>query len=392
MEGDILKKSGRLNHAVLSEEEKRPILLPPNHRFVHLLIERTHKQLCHAGTQQVLSAIRDQYWIVRGRQQVRSVLMRCRSCHLFRAKPFHLQRPAPLPRSRVTPAKPFSRSGVDFAGPLYVREGRDSGPIKAYIAVFTCAVVRAVHLEMVRSLTTEDFIKAYRRFSARRGKPVSLISDNAGTFRGAASVLAAEGVEWHFIVERAPWWGGFYERMVGLTKAALRRTLGASLMRWEELETVLCSVEAAINARPLTAISDDPDDTQPLRPADFLHCSLENDEAAGSEAEQLTRRRRHQHRVVTSLWVRWQRDYLRNLQDFSHTPSGADLQPTTGDVVLIEGEKSSNRLAWMTGIVKTLHPGRDGKTRAATVHTQRGDVRRPIQKLYLLEAAHTSEE
>ena len=84
---------------------------------------------------------------------------------------------------------------------------------------------------MVRSLATEDFVKAYLRFSAQRDQPVSLISDNAATFRVAAAVLAAEGVEWHFIVERASWWDGFYERMVVLTKAALHRTLGASLMR-----------------------------------------------------------------------------------------------------------------------------------------------------------------
>ena len=230
LDGGILRKESRLCHATLSEEERRPIILPPDHRFVHLLIDRTHKQLCHAGTQQVLSAIRDQYWIVRGRQRVRSVLLSCRNCHLFRARPFHLQQPAPLPRSRVTPARPFSRTGVDFAGPLLVKKGRDSEPTKAYIAVFTCAVVRAVHLEMVSSLSTEDFIKAYRRFVARRGYPTSLMSDNATTFRGAASVLAAEGVQWHFIVERAPWWGGFWERMVGLTKSALRRTLRASLM------------------------------------------------------------------------------------------------------------------------------------------------------------------
>ena len=242
MDGGILRKEGRLHRATLPEEEKRPITVPSEHRFIHLLIEKTHKQLCHAGTQQVLSAIRDRYWIVRGRQKVRSVLLSCRNCHVFRAKHFHHQRPAPLPRSRVTPARPFSRTGVDFAGPLYVRTDRGSCPVKTYVAVFTCAVVRAVHLELVSSLTTEDFVKAYRRFCARRGSPASLMSDNASTFRGAALVLAAEGVQWHFIVERAPWWGGFWERMVGLTKAALRRTLGASLMLRKELETVLCSV------------------------------------------------------------------------------------------------------------------------------------------------------
>ena len=156
-------------------------------------------------------------------------------------------------------------------------------------------------------------------------------------------------------------------------------------MMWEELETALCSVESAINARPLTPVTDDPADKTPLRPNDFLHCEVEQSGSSGSEAERLTRRRRYQNRVVACLWNRWQRDYLRNLRDFHH--SAAELEPHSGDVVLIEDDRSSNRLAWVTGVVKNVHPGRDGRSRAATVHTRQGDIRRPIQKLYLLEAA-----
>ena len=145
-------------------------------------------------------------------------------------------------------------------------------------------------------------MKAYRRFSSRRGSLSSITSDNAMTFKAAASMLASEGVTWQFIVERAPWWGGFWERVVGLTKAALRRTLGASMMMWEELETVLCSVESAINARPLMSVTDDPADKTPLRPNDFLHCEVEQSRSSGKEAERLTRRRRYQNRVVACLW------------------------------------------------------------------------------------------
>lgn len=353
---------------------------------------KTHQQLCHAGVQQVLDSIRDHYWIVRGRQIVRASLSRCRRCHLFRAQPFAM-RPAPLPRSRVTAARPFSRAGVDFAGPLYVKRPLGSEPEKAYVAVFTCAVTRALHLELVRSMRTDDFIRAYRRFTARRLSPNSILSDNATYFKAAATILAAEGVSWSFIVERAPWWGGFWESMVRLTKHALRRTLGAALLSWEELETVLCSVEAAINERPLTTVSDDPDDQRPLRPADFLHCSLGPDQSPdrdrGSESRQLTRRRRYQSRVTTILWKRWQREYLRQLRDL-HPPE-VELAPAPGDLVLIENENSPSRLTWVTGTICTVHPGRDGRPRAATVRTARGDIRRPVQKLYLLEAASARE-
>ena len=382
----IMRKDGRLQNSRLSEDEMRPVILPPNHRLVDLLVMKTHQQLCHAGVQQVLDSTRDRYWIVRGRQIVRASLNRCRKCHLFRAQPFAM-RPAPLPRSRVTAARPFSRTGVDFAGPLYVKKPFGSEPGKAYVAVFTCAVTRALHLELVGSLRTEDFIHAYRRFTARRLRPTSVLSDNATYFKAAAAILAAEGVSWSFIVERAPWWGGFWESMVRLTKHALRRTLGSALLSWEELETTLCSVEAAINERLLTRVSDDPDDLRPLRPADFLHCSLGSDHSPvrGSEAQRLTRRRRYQSRVTTVLWSRWQREYLRQLRD--QVPPDVESAPSPGDLVLIEGEGSPNRLTWTTGVIREVHSGRDGRSRAATVRTGRGDRRRPIQKLYLLEAA-----
>ena len=289
---------------------------------------------------------------------------------------------ASLPSIRARPSPPFSHTGVDLGGPLLVRgEARDEQS-KLYFALFTCAATRAIHLELVSSCKTDDFMKAYRRFSARRGTPLSLMSDNVSNFKGAAGILASEGVDWHFIVERAPWWGGFWERLVGLTKSSLRRTLGRALLGRQELETVLCNVESAINARPLTAISDDPTDQPPLRPADFLLCPVGPDNTAEA-AMGLRGRRRYQRSMASHLWKRWQREYLRNLRDFQSATQTAEA--TVGDLVLIEGDRSRNRLLWKTGIITALHPGRDGRARAATLHTVDGDLRRPVQRLYLLE-------
>ena len=94
---------------------------------------------------------------------------------------------APLPRSRVRPTRPFSDTGVDLGGPLFVR-GTTLQKDKLYFAVFTCAATRALHLEVVSSLKTEDFVKAYRRFGARRAKPLSILSDSAKTFERAATL------------------------------------------------------------------------------------------------------------------------------------------------------------------------------------------------------------
>ena len=168
--------------------------------------------------------------------------------------------------------------------------------------------------------------------------------------------------------------------MVGLTKCALRRTLGRALLGREELETVLCDIESAINARPLTVVSDDPDDLRPLRPADFLNCPVGADSDGGKE--DLRGRKWYHQAVAAHLWKRWQQEYLRNLRDFQHSPSGS--QANVGDLVLIAGDHC-NRLTWKNGVIQQLHLGRDGLARSATLRTTDGDRRRPVQRLYLLE-------
>ena len=128
--------------------------------------------------------------------------------------------------------RPFTVTGVDFTGALYVYHRGEEN--KVYICLFTCATSRAIHLEVVTNLSTEAFLLAFRRFARRRSTPQLMISDNATTFQSAAeelktqsssekvrTVLNCEGVTWKFIPRKAPWFGGFWERLVGLTKAAI---------------------------------------------------------------------------------------------------------------------------------------------------------------------------
>ena len=175
----------------------------------------------------------------------------------------------PLPLSRMTEGQAFQVTGVDYAGPLFIRGANKSDPaVKAYICLFTRASVRAVHLEVVENMTTDAFIRAFRRFVSRRGFPERLISDNAKTFKSAAlrirplvhqimeaadtqKFLSNNGITWQFIVERAPWWGGFYERMVGLMKRCLNKILGKALLTLIELTTIETEVETVLNRNHL---------------------------------------------------------------------------------------------------------------------------------------------
>ena len=134
-----------------------------------------------------------------------------------------------------------------------------------YIALFSCCVTRAIHLELVEDLSAEAFRRALRRFAARRGTPTLIVSDNAKTFQATekalndlfnhpevASELHRKKIERRFNLERAPWWGGFFERMVGSVKACLRKVLGNARLTFDELLTVLVEVEGILNSRPLT--------------------------------------------------------------------------------------------------------------------------------------------
>ena len=189
----------------------------------------------------------------------------------------------PLPKDRLREAPPFTITGVDFTGALKVRNknGKDS---KAYICLFTCASTRAVHLEIVTDLTEEQFILAFRRFSSRKSLPKIMLSDNATTYVASAkeidrltssptlqATLNSQGTEWKFIPKRAPWYGGFWERLIGLTKNCIKKVLGRSYVSLDVLNTTVIEVEAILNDRPLTYISTDPIDEDPLTPSHLLY-------------------------------------------------------------------------------------------------------------------------
>ena len=133
----------------------------------------------------------------------------------------------------------------------------------------TCASTRAVHLEMTQGLSVPAFLLAIRRFIGRRGLPATFISDNAKTFKSASKelekihvtlseevvrYLTNNRVTWRFIVDRAPWWGGFWERMIKTVKQSLKKAIGRTTLTYDELNTILIEVESIVNARPITYV------------------------------------------------------------------------------------------------------------------------------------------
>jgi hypothetical protein len=411
----LVRVGGRLHNAPLKFETKFPILLPPKTHFTELLVTEEHRKVLHSVLQSTITNIRQKFWITRIRPFVKSLLSRCVTCKRVNGKSFRKPIPAPLQRDRLLEAPAFTISGVDFTGALYHTDHTPDGPYehKAYICLFTCAVTRAIHLELVTDLSTATFLRAFRRFAARRSLPRKMISDNGSTYLSAAdelkklfdsrtvqNYLANRRVEWEFIPKRAPWFGGFYERLIGLTKLTLKKVLGRAYISADEMQTVLSEIEATINDRPLTFLSGDPTDMLPLTPSHLVngrtvttvpYLTLDenelNDPTFGYEKEYQKRAERL-GKIMVHFWQRWSNEYLMALreQDKISGKGVTENQITVGDIVLVE-DSSRPRIKWNLAIVEDVKMGNDGLIRSASIKTSNGHTNRPISKLYPIETS-----
>ena len=191
----LIKVGGRLKNAIISESAKHQIILPRESHVTKLIINHYHILAGHSGKEYVLSLLREKFWILKGASAVKSVLSKCFNCRLRQRGP-SVQKMADMPKDRVTPdLPPFSAVGIDFFGPFLVKRGRSQ--VKRYGCIFTCLVIRAVHIEVTHSLDTSSFINALRRFIARRGQPMEFRSDNGGNFVSAEKELREEIAKWN---------------------------------------------------------------------------------------------------------------------------------------------------------------------------------------------------
>lgn len=398
----LLRTGGRLQHSNLSEDSKHLLLLPKQSLLTTLIIKDAHLKTLHGGTQITLTYLRQNYWIVGGRISVRSFIIKCVVCTRYRQKRAQ-QLMGQLPSQRVTPTiRPFLNSGVDYAGPFFLKtwKGKNARQYKAYIAVFVCYSTSAVHLELVTDYSTDAFIAAYKRFAARRGICSTLSSDCGTNLIGAdkelrnlftagskdleklSSLLANDGTQWLFNPPSAPHFGGKWEASVKSVKFHLKRIMGKQLLTYEEMTTLLTQIEAVLNSRPLSPLSDDPDDLSALTPGHFLigdtptiipEPMLNSVNCSRLSRWQLLKQ------LLDSFWIRWSKEYLQRYHDVSKW-NKPEPSISIGSLVLVVDERYPPS-KWPLGRVIDVHPGPDGHVRVVTVRTQVSVFKRPIVKL-----------
>ncbi|UYV75388.1 hypothetical protein LAZ67_13000092 [Cordylochernes scorpioides] len=392
--GGLLRVSGRLNNALLSFDQKHPIILPKAHYITQLVIRHYHERLLHAGVQLTLSAIREKYWIPSGRCLVKQILFKCIKCARFRTKAVQ-QLTGNLPTSRTNWTTPFTKTGIDFAGPVIVKTSnlRNAKCDMAYIALFICMFSKAIHIELVTNLTTEAFLAALRRFIGRRGRPAEINTDNATNFVGAYKDLrklfnsnihdfaSLEEIKWNFIPPSSPHLGGLWEAGIKSVKYHLRRIVGKTKLTFEELTTVLTQIEACLNSRPLCPLTDDPEDLNALTAGHFLiGMPLTAVPSLVRESgSSLKGRWQLVEQIKTDFWKRWSCEYFSRLQNRPKWLKPVD-NIKIGTLVLLK-EDNLPPLKWRMGRINQVYPGEDGLVRVVSVKTADGDLRRAVAKV-----------
>uniref|UniRef100_A0AC34FHU9 Integrase catalytic domain-containing protein n=1 Tax=Panagrolaimus sp. ES5 TaxID=591445 RepID=A0AC34FHU9_9BILA len=419
-ENGLYRTHCRFDHADMINAH--PIFIPKTSSIAKMIVMDAHDELQHAGVPHTLVKVRETYWIPAGRATVKRCLSKCSACKIWKSKSFELPIMPQLPGSRVKRSKPFENVGVDYCGPFKIKSKNE----KAWVILFTCFTTRLIHLEVVETMTAEDFLLSFRNFVGRCGKPKYVLSDNAKQFKTAAKALEEiwkkvvhdsrsldyflqNSITWDFITERAPWKGGLYERMVALVKNAMKLSIGKKVLTVHNFRTFLIEAEATVNSRPLTYVHS----KEPfvIRPADFIYPavnlqlpSIANDDiandptyipTAATGGEKLVELYQKNLHCLNKFWQIWSKDYLnllreRNVMAHKNTRGAIKRKPIVGEIVLVF-EPDQPRNHWKIAKIQDVIESSDGEVRTCEIQYMDGFItRRAPNHLYPIEEGATT--
>lgn len=398
-ENGVMRQKGRLVNSSLPYSQKHPVMLPPS-RVTDMLITHFHLRSMHAGVQQTLALIRERYFIVHCRNRAKYLIDKCVTCARYRAQ-LMTQQMSPLPAARSSESRPFSHTGVDYIGPLLMKNGsaKCKNSHKIWVAIFVCFSTRAIHLEICNDYSSKTFLKMFKCFTSRRGVPSDLYSDQATTFKGAyaemkrafkavtqdpdvLNTLASEQIVWHMIPPHAGHWGGLWEAGVRSFKYHFRRALGHFIPTRDELHSILCQIEGCLNSRPLTQVRDDASEGPVITPGHSLigaNILSIPEPSLLDEDEKLLNRWQTTTRIVQAFWKRWRQEYLHTLQRRTKWENEKE-NIKVGDIVLLQ---DPNRPPCDWGMAKVIQviPSKDNLVRQVKIQTKKSKLVRPITAL-----------
>lgn len=405
LENGVMRSNTRLRNAdAISKDVKFPIILPKKNHVTNLVVKYHHESEHHEmGVNFTINHLREKYLVAHARQEVKRCVSSCAECsRRFRIRP-KTQQMAPLPGIRLEmTGRPFENCATDYGGPYFTKQGRGKARAKRYLCLFLCLQTHCCHLEMATSLDVSGFMNALVRMTARRGWPKKMLSDNGTNFVAAEKEIRAlvaqldqkqieratanKRITWYWNPPVAPHFGGVFESMIKSAKRAIAAVLPNADVDDEELQTIFTGVESLLNSRPLTTISDDPNDELVLTPNHFLIGQMGGDvvpENVDTTVFNAKNRWRRIQELVRHVWKRWMKEYIPHIGSRKKWFSSQKNLKVGEVVVVIDADMA--RRDWKVGRIEQVYPGNDGLVRVVDVKVRGRTLRRPISVISPLE-------
>ena len=378
----------------LTSGQKHPIILHRTDRLAKLICTQLHVDNLHVGPTALLALMTLQFHVIGAKYLAKSISRSCVHCRKVYAQT-NKQFMGQLPASRVTPIAPFQHTGADFAGPILVKRGytRARTLEKTYICIFECMATKAVHLEVVRDLSTEGLLAALHCFVARRGCPSTLAADNGSNFIGTQKELThlynlintpkmqndvdryctAHHIQWTHIPTHSSHFRDLWDAAVKSMKQLFTKTVGPHNYLWMICTSLLLRSRHFSIADLLLHWTPHPTMVEVLTPGHFLigHAlrSIPVTNHSNRKFSCLTRWNLCQC-LAADIWDWWSKEYITHLQVFPkcHYPKRS---VAVNDIVLLKDTDLFIQ-TWPLGRVVEVHPGKDGLVCVVTIKTTRG--------------------
>jgi hypothetical protein len=419
----------------------------PKCRAAELKILHLHHSRMHISQKHTFALLREQYWVSGSFAYVKSVVRKCLTprCRYVR---FNSPKMSPLPTARIDNPRSWAHVGVDYMGPLNCKHDcfpemlakvrADSKlknlPTKAlklkalelvkkcihpkthkvWLVLFTCFHTRAIHVELVHSCSTQEFLNAFRKFVGHCGHPLMFYSDNARYFTAADRHIKellknvsfdklqnetynGDGaISWQFSTPEAPWTNGVTERMVGVFKRQFRVAVQKECLSASEIETLLVELKSIINDRPLGVTNQDPSDLSVITPNLLIYgrpmhgfATPEPSKLKELSFSDMWLKRK---RVLNTFFKAWQREYLYQLSIPQKWLTDDQSSVSPGDVVLVKPD-TLEKNAWILGRIESLHEDPTGVVKSAFIRLPGGSVlKRSMRSVALLEPDYQTKE
>ena len=397
----LLHVGGRCDRQEVPYDQRHPLILPQKPHIASIVSLHYHEETRHQGQKLTEGAIRSAgFWIPGSKRLVSTLIKKCATYRRLRGTTV-TQLMSDLPADRVTPCPPFRSVGLDVFGPWEISTKKTRGGSvnsKRWAVMFTCLYTRAVHIDILESMSTSSMINTLRRFFAFRGPAKIIRSDQGTNFVGAAAelklvseresvkqLLQKRSCTWIFNPPKALRMGGIWERMIGVTKKILNSILSSQKnLTHEILSTVLCEATEIINSRPLVEVSTDPETPAVISPATLLTQKFDIVSAHEDTLQQKRYNTKEHWKLVQSLADmfagKWKNEYLKS-QMLRQKWKQEKPNICVGDIVLLKQEEQKRR-DWPLAKVEETFNSEDGKVCKVKVRTTKeGDSKMYIRSI-----------